>query len=133
MSAPSPGSEPATRSTDRGRPDGGATGGGGSYSSVPMQTPWENGGGSAVTRMEQYLVLVVGDREWFFRLSIWLEPTNRGVRPSVLVELMNVPTRPFEPLRGAMLFLGMQLQAQLLRELDRAVQTYMGDAGVNTA
>ncbi len=57
-----------------------------------------------------------------------MEATNRGIRPSVLVELMNAPLPSQERLRGAMLIIGMQLQAELLRELDRAVETHNGVA-----
>ncbi|KAI0684647.1 hypothetical protein C8T65DRAFT_701977 [Cerioporus squamosus] len=90
------------------------------------RTPWQTGGGGYVQRMEQYLVLVVDDREWFFRLSIWFESTERGIRPSVFVELMNAASEQDLLMRTVMLVLSMELQASLLTALDRVVRTTFG-------
>ncbi|RDX53625.1 hypothetical protein OH76DRAFT_1479426 [Lentinus brumalis] len=90
---------------------------------VPVSTPWENGGGDRVERLEQYLVLATDGHEYFFRVSLWMERTSRGPRPSVFVELVTAVPAIDEHQRNILLFLSMDLQAGLLRELNRAVHT----------
>lgn len=59
--------------------------------------------------------------QWFFKLSVWVERTSHGYRPSVFVELMTEDVLHDANTRGVMLLFGMELQAQLLAMMDRAV------------
>ena len=68
-------------------------------------------------------MLTTGGGKWFFRVSVWIERMGRGFRPSVFVELVDLVSNNDETARNAMLYLGMELQGALLREMNLAFHT----------
>ena len=64
--------------------------------------------------------------KWFFRLSVWIERAGRGFRPSVFVELVDFESTDDQAARNTMLYLGMELQAALLREMNLALHARSG-------
>ena len=56
--------------------------------------------------------------QWTFKISVWVENTARGPRPSVFVQLIDPDAEGGGPGHDIMLFFGMELQARMFYSIN---------------